>query len=219
VDHRGQPAALAHAGISLPALEQPDADTPAALSAADRASVAEAAAASVASDVALRSALLEGLCVFASGAVTDGGASAGPEGQAASLAGHSALAEVPRLLAAEVASRAEAAAETALALQHSLRSGQQQPQQEEDEGEEAGGGAAEAPTGAVMVAVPDARAAADGEERGGSLPEIMPASLMLYPSCRAMQLGLLALQVGRAGLACPPKGSSRAAYGKIYAQR
>lgn len=191
VDHRGQPAAVARAGIAVPSLEQQDTPDPlAALPAAERASVAEAAAASVAADVGLRTALLEGLCLFASGAVT--GSQAAPSTAAAQ--GAAGLAEIPRLLTAEVASRAESAAQAAIALQQSLRA---QHQQQEGEG---AGAAVDAATGSgAMVAVPDARAVGD-EEVGGRLPEVMPPRLMQFPSCRAMQLGLLALQVSQPSL-------------------
>ena len=191
VDHRGRPAALSRAGISLPLLEQPEGDGVVALSADGRASLAAAAAAGVASDVALRAALLEGFCLFTSGAVSE---AAGPNpGQG----GQQQLAEVPHALAAEVVARAEAAAQSALALQQALQAAAQQQQQQEEAGE---GGVQPAPAAAgdsALVAVPDAwLAGAEGEGRGGELSQIMPPTLMHYPSCRAMQLGLLALQVG-----------------------
>lgn len=196
MDHRGQPIALAAACISLAALDQPDAEALCGPSAADRASAAEAAAASVAADVQLRASLLEGLCLFASGAVMEGRAGAG----AGSAVGGE-LAEVPRVLAARVASHAEAVAEAALALQRDLQLGQQGSAAAGDESgpeqqQQRGGG------GGAMTAVPAAGPLADGLAADGSLMEIMPPQLMHVPSCRAMQLRLLALQVRRDGRVC-----------------
>ncbi|GAB4814208.1 hypothetical protein N2152v2_001254 [Parachlorella kessleri] len=208
LDFRGQPAAFARAGITLATLEQSHDGSgggSALLSAAARASAGEAASASLSSDVALRSALLEGLCLFASGAITEQRQGPGVGSTPAALVENGAsqqsdaqFREVPQLLASKVIALAEAAVQSALALQQELREGKQQQAQQPEEAalypsSSALGG--EVPAAGALVAVPDGgRAVGDFPGPDGSLPEILPPHLMQYPSCRAMQLGLVALQ-------------------------
>ena len=184
-DHRGQPAALAAAGIQLPLLEV-DAEQAAALSAEERAQVAAAAAAQVAADSALRSSLLEGLSLFVSGALL-----AQQPGQAAPAGTEAELAQLLPLLRGKLQQRADDAAAAAAAL---LQTRVAVPTGEEDEDEDM---AAAPPAGGQDqqgVLVPVVQLAWGDEASEGQLPTSLPADLLQYPSCRALQLQLLSLQ-------------------------
>lgn len=194
-DHRGQPVALAAAGIRLPLLEVDGAAAEAGpLGAEERALVACAAAAEVAADPALRAALVEGLCLFVSGALL-----AQQPGQAAPAGSEAELAGVLELLRSRVQQRAEAAAAGAAAL---LATRVLAPAPTEEDGEDAGmnaAGIAAREQQLQGVLVPVAQLTWGDEPEGGAagaglLPAALPAELMQFPSCRTLQLQLLALQ-------------------------
>lgn len=183
-DHRGQPAALAAAGVQLPLLDV-DSEQAAALSAEERAQVAAAAAAQVAADPALRSSLLEGLSLFVSGALL-----AQQPGQAAPAGTEAELAQLLPLLRGKLQQRADEAATAAAELLHTRVA---VPAGEEEDAEMA----AAPPVGGQDqqgVLVPVVQLAWGDEASEGQLPTSLPADLLQYPSCRALQLQLLSLQ-------------------------
>ena len=201
-DYRGQPAALAAAGVHLAMLDPVDAGADEEqqqqeqgwqkLGAEDRGLVAAAAAAAVASDPSVRSALLEGLCLFVSGALQ-----AHQPGQPAPAASDAELAEVATLLRHTLQQRAEAAATAAAAL---LLQRVAQPVVEAPDGDGMLAAAAKSSSGVQLhagIMVPVA-ALTWGDEAAqaaaGQLPTVLPAELMQYPSCRQLQLQLLALE-------------------------
>ena len=183
-DHRGQPAALAAAGVLLPLLDADSSGGP-SLSADERSLVAAAAAAEVAADPGLRAELLEGLSLFVSGALL-----AQQPGQAAPAGSEAELEAVLPLLRAKLAQRAEQAGAAAAAL---LQTRVAQPEADDD------GMAAAAAGGAEQqgVLVPVAQLTWGDEPAGGQLPTTLPTELLRYPSCAGMQLQLLALQDAR----------------------
>eukprot|EP00887_Chlorella_sp_A99_P000601 scaffold17.g601.t1 len=168
-DYRDQPAALAAAGISVALLEehQDGGQVPAA----DRPLVAAAAAAVVASDAQLRSALLEGLCLFVSSAIL----AAAPDG--------AALEEMPALLKQRVEERAAAAADAALAVLHTRI---EQPATDSMDGPAP---AATHGQPHVIPLLPSSLA----EGALHQLQHVLPAELMHYPSGRELQLDVLGL--------------------------
>ncbi|KAL4440107.1 hypothetical protein ABPG75_003108 [Micractinium tetrahymenae] len=199
-DHRGQPAALAAAGIQLPLLEMDGSAAEASLGAEERALVAAAAAAEVAADPALRAALVEGLCLFVSGALL-----AQQPGQAAPAGSEAQLAGVLELLRGRVQQRAEEAAAGAAAL---LATRVLAATAGEEDDEDGGMAAADSssreqqPQGVLVPAVQltwgdEPAGAAAGAVGSGLLPAALPAELMQFPSCRTLQLQLLALQDAR----------------------
>ena len=203
-DFRDQPAALAAAGIALELCGQQE-----HLPAADKQLVAAAAAAAVASDVALRAALLEGVCLFVYGSVVDRNSGAADQPSSA------ALEEIAVLLQKRVAQRANAAAAGALALleyrtgewcgtvnpsivvgaegippRPSLKASSDGPLKclhgcltAAQSSEESDGKAAGDPALALPAISPEV-APGDG----------LPAELMYHPSGRTMQLDLLGLR-------------------------
>lgn len=183
-DHRSQPAALAAAGVQLPLLEV-DGEHALALTAEKRAQLAAATAAQVAADSALRSSLLEGLSLFVSGALL-----AQQRGQAAPAGSESELAQLLPLLRGKVQQRAEEAAAAAAAL---LQTRVAVPAGDGEDADMADG----PPDGGQEqqgVLVPVAQLAWGDEAAEGQLPTSLPAELLQYPSCRDLQLQLLALQ-------------------------
>lgn len=182
-DHRGQPAALAAAGIQLPLLEIDGGgeDAEQQLGAEERALVAAAAAAEAAADPALRGALLEGLSLFVSSALL-----AQQPGQEAPAGSDAELAQMLPLLRGRLQQRAEAAAAAAAEL---LRTRVAQVGADGEDAPMAAGG-----TEQQGVLVPTAQLTWGDEPASGQLPTSLPADLLRYPSCRALQLQLLALQ-------------------------
>lgn len=162
--------------------------------------VAGAVAAEVAADPALRAALVEGLCLFVSGSLL-----AQQPGQPVPADSEAELVQVLELLRGRVQQRAEAAAAGAAAL---LATRVLAPAATEEDGEDAGMAAADSgardqqPHG-VLVPVAhltfgdEPEAAAAGTASTGLLPAALPAELMQFPSCRELQLQLLALQDGQ----------------------
>jgi hypothetical protein len=190
-DHRGQPAALAAAGVQLPLLDL-EAGSSVHLGAEERCLVAEASAAEVATDPTLRAALLEGLCLLVSATLL-----AQQVQQAAPAGGEEQLREVLLLLRGKVQERADASAAAAAAL---LQTVVPLPEdaREEEEGQDNmdGGTAGLEPQQRLLVPVVQLTwgdEAAAGTA-AGQLPTQLPAELMQYPSCRPLQLALLALQ-------------------------
>lgn len=181
-DHRGQPAALAAAGVQ-PLLEVDGEQAP-PLTAEERAQVAAAAAAQVAADPALRSSLLEGLSLFVSGALL-----AQQPGQAAPAGTESELAQLLPLLRSKLQQLADEAAAAATAL---LQTRVAAPAAEDEDADMT----AAATSGQEQqgVLVPVAQLAWGDDAAEGQLPTSMPADLLQYPSCRGLQLQLLALQ-------------------------
>ena len=195
-DHRGQPAALAAAGITLPLLnlesgEQQEVQQQ-QLGAEERALVAAAAVAEVAADPALRGALLEGLCLFVSGALL-----AQQPGQPAPAGSDAELAQVLPLLQGRLQERAEAAAAAAAALLQT-RVAAPAGDDEDDEDADMAPAAASSKEQQRGALVPVAQLTWGDEPAAGAapgqLPTALPAELMAYPSCRQLQLQLLALQ-------------------------
>lgn len=182
-DHRGQPAALAAAGIELPLLEVDGSEAAPQLGAEERALVAAAVAADVAADSALRDALLEGLSLFVSGALL-----AQQLGQPVTASSEAELASVLQLLRSKLQAAAEMAAAAAAAL---LQTRVAQPTEGGEDGSAAAAAGGQEPQG---VLVPVVQLTWGDEAADGRLPAALPAALMQYPSCRQLQLQLLALQ-------------------------
>lgn len=203
-DHRGQPAALSAAGIHLPLLDleiaeqelQPPPQQPQQrLGAEERSLVAAAAAAEVAADPAVRGALLEGLCLFVSGALL-----AQPPGQPVPADGSSEEAQLEAvlpLLRGKVQQRAEAAAAAAAALLQTRVAlpalGEEDDDEDMDGLAAAGDGGARGEQRGVLVPVA-LLTSGDEPDGAGLLPTALPAELLQFPSCRQLQLQLLALQ-------------------------
>ena len=188
-DHRGQPAALAAAGIHLPLLEVDGGGggDGQALGAEERALVAAAAAAEVAADGELRGALVEGLCLFVSGALL-----AAQPGAAVPAGSEAQLAQVLEVLRGKVQHRAEAAAAGAAALL-ATRVAPPAGEDGEEEDEEMSAARKGEPQG-VLVPLAELTWGDEAPHGGGALPTALPAELLQFPSCRGMQVQLLALQ-------------------------
>ena len=153
--------------------------------------MAAAAVAEVAADPALRGALLEGLCLFVSGALL-----AQQPGQPAPAGSDAELAQVLPLLQGRLQERAEAAAAAAAALLQTRVAAPAGDDKDEDaDMAPAAASSKEQQRGAL---VPMAQLTWGDEPAAGAapgqLPTALPAELMAYPSCRQLQLPLLALQ-------------------------
>jgi hypothetical protein len=185
-DHRSQPQALAQAGVHLAELDGEGGGRE--LNAEDRDAVAAAAAAHVAADPALRAALLDGLCLFVSGALL----AQQPGGAAAAAGAEAQLGGVLPLLHGRVQSAADAAAAAAAAL---LATRVLAPAPEDGgDAHMTEGGAGQQEGVLVPVAQLTWGDEAGGGGAGGQLPTALPAELLRYPSCRQLQLQLVALQ-------------------------
>ena len=186
-DHRGQPAALAAAGVQVPLLDAEGEGVH--LGVDERRLVAEAVAADIATDAGLRGALLEGFCLFVSGALL-----AQQPGQLASAgtSSEAQLLDVLSLLLGKVQQRSESvAAAAALLLKTRVALPTADENAEVDMDSSARRGGAQEAHG---VLVPMAQLTWGDEMPAGQLPSALPAELMQFPSCRRLQLQLLALQ-------------------------
>lgn len=200
IDQRGHPALLSVAGILIPSLkhaadggmldnDEDDSHVDICLSPRQKQVVAEAIAASLASDLRLKAALLEGACLV--------GASLSLEVSNQHINNNKNIAALYQLITKELKHTALQVAEQAIEFVQDL------PAAAEDEGMDGVSGGGSPLLEVLPTKVPHAdltwgdtvpMSSDYNSWMNGVLPKTLPVELMMFASCRDMNLGLVGLQ-------------------------